>query len=293
MYKDRYNYQIPESYEEHSSRDKLCGTGPHYDTYFQRGTKERSANDEDRTIYELFFKKAATKNARARTGAGARARAGTHPFAPKGNIVEMGAFNGVQEANSRFFETCLGWNTLLVEGNPSMFRDLVRNRPHAHRFNFAPSCSEEDERTNKTVSFDGVRRTNAGLRLPDGSVTTAYANDPKPTVEVPCGSLTKVLIDVFPGGHVSFFSLDVEGSEPSVLEHIDLEKVFVEIFIVENLNHFCQKVCKSRDKFRQILTERYGYVLFDNVVGKSDLFVHPLSEHLKKITYSEITTGTL
>eukprot|EP00536_Pseudo-nitzschia_multiseries_P018779 jgi/Psemu1/230259/e_gw1.3105.3.1 len=290
MYKDRYNYQVPESYEEHSSRDVLCGTGPDYDTYFRRTLKERSANNEDRTIYELFFKKKATEEAEANAAAETEtqsppplaAAAPPHTI-KKGNIVELGAFNGVNEANSRFFETCLGWNSLLVEGNQRVFKDLVPNRPHAHRFNFAPSCSEEDELRNKTVTFDNVIFTNGGLH--DGSVVTAYHDKTTtPTAEVPCGSLTKVLLDVFPGGHVDFFSLDVEGAEPLVLEHIDLDKVFVEIFMVENRNHFCQQVCESRDKFRKILTEQYGYILFKNAVKKSDLFLHPLSEHLQKMT---------
>eukprot|EP00536_Pseudo-nitzschia_multiseries_P002369 jgi/Psemu1/183353/e_gw1.31.44.1 len=303
MYKDRYNYQVPESYEEHSSRDELCGTGPDYDTYFQRGGKERSVNDEDRTIYELFFKKKAAAAAAAANAAETDTETDTEtePQSPpphaaavapappssttikKGNIVELGAFNGVQAANSRFFETCLGWNSLLVEGNQRVFKDLVRNRPHAHRFNFAPSCSEQDELRNKTVTFDNVIFANGGLH--DGSVVTAYHDKTTtPTADVPCGSLTKVLLDVFPGGHVDFFSLDVEGAEPLVLEHIDLDKVFVEIFMVENRNAFCQQVCESRDTFRKILTEQYGYILFKNAVKKSDLFLHPLSEHLQKMT---------
>mmetsp|Transcript_23542 Transcript_23542/g.55415 ORF Transcript_23542/g.55415 Transcript_23542/m.55415 type:complete len:346 (-) Transcript_23542:147-1184(-) len=263
MYKERYNYQLPEPYEEHASRDELCGTGPDYEQFFRMKNDARSANNEDRTIYERFFKK------------------GLNKTTVKGNIVEMGAFNGVRESNSRLFETCLGWNTLLVEGNPRMFESLVPNRPHAHRFNFAPSCSEEDERNNKTVPFDYVVFTNGGLH--DGSVKTAYleSNETK-VVDVPCGSLTKVLLDVFPGGHVSFFSLDVEGAEPYVLENIDLNRVFVEMFIVENRNVFCGKECESRDKFRKILTD-HGYILFDKMVIKSDLFIHPLSEHLEKL----------
>eukprot|EP00536_Pseudo-nitzschia_multiseries_P016669 jgi/Psemu1/47222/gm1.47222_g len=94
MYKDRYNYQIPDSYEEHSSRDELCGTGPDFDTYFKRSLKERSANNEDRTIYELFFKKKATE-----AEANAAETHQSPPHGSKGNIVELGAFNGINEAN--------------------------------------------------------------------------------------------------------------------------------------------------------------------------------------------------
>ena len=62
---------------------------------------------------------------------------------------------------------------------------------------------------NKTIKFDNYPMTNAFVV--DGSVTTSYSGK-NWTIDVPCGRFTKVLLDVFPNGNVSFFSLDVEGS---------------------------------------------------------------------------------
>lgn len=264
LYKERYKYEPPIPYSNHGERDEICGVGPNYNKYFHRERiEERSANDEDKTIYELLFKSG-----------------NNNITATRGSIVELGAFNGIRESNSRFFDTCLGWNTLLIEGNPSRWYELVENRPHSHRLSFAPSCSEEDELLNKTVQFYNVAWTNAGLA--DGSVKTAFTNHSK-VVDVPCGSLTKVLEDIFPGGHVSFFSLDVEGAEPLVLRNINFDKVFIEVFIVENQNNFCNSECKSRDEFREIMKDN-GYMIFPSVVTKSDLFIHPLSRHLETMT---------
>ena len=53
--------------------------------------------------------------------------------AVKGNYIELGAFDGEAESNTRLFDLCLGWKGLLIEGNPSSFKKLVRNRPGAHR----------------------------------------------------------------------------------------------------------------------------------------------------------------
>lgn len=280
FYKDRYKYTPPTPYIQHTKRDELCGNYPDFDTYFHMPTvgvrkdPQRSANDEDKTIYNLFF-----KNPNPTID-----QTSSSPAPEIGNVVEMGAFNGIQESNSRFFETCLGWNTLLVEGNPLLWEQVLENRPHAHKFSFAPSCSEEEEMANKTVQFDRYPMTNAGVH--QGNVTTAYTYR-QWFVDVPCGSLTKVLLDIFPNGHVTFFSLDVEGAEPLVVGNIDFDKVFIEIMMIENRNKFCPNdSCESRKQFRKIMLDA-GYVLFYNnrvpIVEKSDLFIHPLSEHLKTI----------
>ena len=101
-------------------------------------------------------------------------------------------------------------------------------------------------------------------------------------MEVPCGSLTNVLIDIFPQGHVTLFSLDVEGSEPLVLKQLDFEKVYIEVMIIENRNNFCNQNCRSRDEFRKIM-DRAGYKRFVGVVTKSDLYIHPCSEYLTRM----------
>ena len=72
----------------------------------------------------------------------------------KGFYVELGAFDGHEESNTRFFDECLHWDGLLIEGNPEIYRKLERNRPHAHRFFGAPSCPA----LGGSVSFWNARR---------------------------------------------------------------------------------------------------------------------------------------
>ncbi|GFH52558.1 hypothetical protein CTEN210_09034 [Chaetoceros tenuissimus] len=268
-YKSRYNYQAPESYPNQRQRGETCGEYPSYTSYFNlTGTKERSANNEDLTLYRTLF---------------------LNEDGPpiRGSMLEIGAFNGITESNSRFFDTCLGWDTLLIEGNPNVFKDLVGNRPQAHRFNFAPTCTLEEEAQNKTIQFDNTIFTNAGLA--DGSVETAYTkNRVKEPVIVPCGHLTNVLLDVFPQGHITLFSLDVEGSEPLVLNQIDFDQVFIELFMIENFNGFCKlgQECESRNQFRKIMQDN-GYERFSNNIQKSDLFIHPKSSYLQRVQKHE------
>lgn len=109
-YKERYRYQPPLSYTNYTERDLLCGAAPQYYKFFNLTKNQgRSANDEDLAIYNLFFRDQRQQQL---------------------SVVEMGAFTGLSESNSRFFELCLGWNTLLVEGMPATFDKLVQNRPH-------------------------------------------------------------------------------------------------------------------------------------------------------------------
>ena len=259
MYQERYNYHSPEPFVNHEDVGAFCGESPAFDTFFKKGMELRSANDEDLTIYNLFFKEMGNT--------------------PKGSVVEIGAFNGHQESNSHFFNKCLGWETLLIEGNSHVYNNLLENRPNAHRFHLVPTCTKEEEMANKTIAFYATPWTNAGLG--DGSVETAFNEDKEwIPVNVPCGTFTQILLDTFPNGHVTFFSLDVEGSEPAVVGNIDFDKVFIEVMMIEHFNNFCEEKCKSRDEFRRIMEEA-GYVRFSNLVFKSDLFVHPLSKYLQ------------
>lgn len=115
-YKSRYNYKPPESYKSNKARGEICGDHPSYKPYFNLpGLDQRSANNEDWTLFHNLF------NA---TGEDNDSYAQT-----RGSMVELGAFNGLRESNSRFFDLCLGWDTLLIEGNPRVFETLITNRP--------------------------------------------------------------------------------------------------------------------------------------------------------------------
>lgn len=86
---------------------------------------------------------------------------------------------------------------------------MVENRPTAHRYSFAASCSLEEEAANVTVGFWSSVFTNA---VQDNTVNRqAYADKSvgPQKVQVPCGSLTPVLLDAFPNRRVQFLSVDV------------------------------------------------------------------------------------
>lgn len=258
---DLYQYHSPQIRTK-PVPEVFCGTAPNFKEYFgMQSIKTRSRNDEDRDIYRLFFTT-------------------FQEIGQNGVYIEMGAFDGITEANTRLFDMCLGWTGLLIEANPSMYPKLLVNRPNAHRMSYAPSCSIEDEANNKTLPFHPYPWTNAGLL----GKAKAYAD--KTVVDVPCGSLTPVIKDIL-GGHVDFFSLDVEGAEALVVENIAFDEIVVELMIVENSNAFCMEHCESRDRVRKRM-KQVGYVRHSDVILKSDLYVHPDSKFKLPKVYKKV-----
>lgn len=251
----RYKYTAP-SYRKETDNESssICGEGPVFKEYFQQDQYNRSANNEDQIIFNFFF---------------------NHSNPPsKGSYIELGAFNGIQEANTRFFDICLGWEGLLIEGNPTTFGNLLTNRPNTHRMNFAPSCLRKGERAKFSAPASpnsGELKYRVGARVQRKNI-------------VPCGPLGPVIEDIFAGGgHVNFFSLDVEGAELEVLNTIDFKKVQIDVMMIEIENRLCKarKFCEKRDKVRKKM-QAEGYTMYKEVIMKSDIYVHPKSPYLMK-----------
>ena len=45
-----------------------------------------------------------------------------------GTFVEFGARNGVEHSNTLYFERALGWRGILIEADPTQYRNLERPR---------------------------------------------------------------------------------------------------------------------------------------------------------------------
>jgi len=240
FYKQHYGYKPP---SPRSTKHENCTQHVSGDwEWFGLNAKERSRGNEDRTIYEWFFK----------------------DLKEKGTYLELGAFNGVSESNSRFFDECLEWEGLLIEANPKLKKSILQTRPHPHKLFFAASCVKED--ANETIRF--VQGSSNGH-----VARSAKAKQDRRAVDVACGPLSPVIETLF-NGHINFFSLDVEGAEAQVLQTVDWNKVRVDVMISESINNHCGYTCTHRSKVRQIMKEA-GYLLFVNGVYRSDLFLHP------------------
>eukprot|EP00533_Pseudo-nitzschia_delicatissima_P010542 CAMPEP_0116090156 /NCGR_PEP_ID=MMETSP0327-20121206/6804_1 /TAXON_ID=44447 /ORGANISM="Pseudo-nitzschia delicatissima, Strain B596" /LENGTH=317 /DNA_ID=CAMNT_0003581387 /DNA_START=253 /DNA_END=1206 /DNA_ORIENTATION=+ len=259
-YYQTYRYVGPASRYDHVKvpADE-CGDYPNFAAFWKLDKHHRSRLNEDKFIYGKFFQNLASGF--------------------KGTYLELGAYNGVQESNSRFFDICLGWEGLLIEGNPENYQQTLANRQYAHRMSLAPSCSAEYESINKTIPFYRYPITNVGL------VGYAESYEGKPTVDVPCAPLQPILEDIFVDHltenlpTVDFFSLDVEGAEALVLETIDFQAVRINLLMIEIENNHCaDDDCPVRKQVRAKM-ESEGYKRYEREIPHSDLYVHPKSPY--------------
>jgi FkbM family methyltransferase len=271
--REKYQYHAPEERTLdaiEAQAAEFCGTmEDDFSSYWKMDLKERSRSDEDKRIYHLFFRHLNRKD--------------MQDF----HYVELGAFDGIQESNTRFFDVCLGWDGLLIEPNPKVYPRLVTNRPNAHRMSYAASCSAEEEADNKTVRFWASVFTNAAEDVSPNREAYAKSNL---AVDVLCGSLSPVLLDLFPSKRIHFFSLDTEGVEYSILSNVNFDEIFIDVLISENWNNFCQQECEGREKVRAFMKSK-GFLLYPNTIQNSDLYVNPQSEFAKLVPADEVQSA--
>lgn len=259
---ERYQYRpaaYPHSTTDQQVASELCGSYPNFERWYKLGPDQRSDHDEDRIIFERFFKLLVTEDA--------------SPFV----YVEVGAFDGLAGSNSRFFDVCLGWEGLVVEANPMIYPKLNINRLNSHRMNFAASCNDTDDSSTNTVPFAKVKWPNAAQLV---GVDTPYQKQPHVRLaDVPCGSLTPVLTNLFHGKPITFFSLDVSGAEHLVVQNLDFSTVQVDILIVQYYQEYCKENCESR-RVTQAVMHQWGYHRIPGVLKRYDVYVLPESQFM-------------
>ncbi len=150
-----------------------------------------------------------------------------------GTVAEVGAFDGVHLSNSFAFEQ-LGWKSVCIEPNPTIFKYLEMNRPTAININNAVVGDENILEIDFYAEEIGVlsgcnydaddvkkRYENRGLEYKEPDKIKVSAT----TLTSLFGKLNIETIDVL--------SIDVEGFELEVLKGLDLKCFNVKLFIIE------------------------------------------------------------
>lgn len=152
-----------------------------------------------------------------------------------GVMVEAGAFDGLLECNSKFFEDDLGWTCYNVEPLPHVFERLQRNRPRSH--NIRCALSDVDGEATITVynhAHFGLYNTNGSL----GHVPThrallrTWTGGPPVQYRVPTRTFAS-LVREHDIARVDCLVLDVEGHELEVLEGMRESPVLPRVMMVE------------------------------------------------------------
>ena len=174
------------------------------------------------------------------------------PFMPQSRntppvFVELGGFDGWDQTNTHFLESCLGWKGIMLEGNPENFKMLQKNRPNTVTISSA-ICNETT-----SVTFAGQG---------------AVAHVGESGVVVPCAPLQS-FFDMLGVQHISFFSLDVQGYELQVLTSIDWGKVAIAALVVEELRLGRHPETPEKNKAVRKLLQDAGYDLLGVSCWKS------------------------
>jgi FkbM family methyltransferase len=173
-----------------------------------------------------------------------------------GYFVEAGANDGYEQSNTFHLERQRGWRGLLVEPVPTLYREVLVERPTATVRNCALVPFGHPDREVE-LRYGGLMTVVSGTHgSPDADsefVKPAFALglEDEYTFRVPARPLSEVL-DEAGAPEVDFMSLDVEGYEPQVLRGLDLERHAPRFLLVE-----MHDIDEGRREIESILGDRY------------------------------------
>ena len=143
-----------------------------------------------------------------------------------GFFVEMGALDGTGGSNTFMFEAALDWRGMLLEANPSSCAKLFENKHRSRSTRLCTAaCAEGTPGGALRFEFTTDPFTSAAVDVMDPAWRkhwhSAANGRPVTGIElVPCAPLAR-LLRTAGVKEIDFFSLDVEGSELTVLRTMD------------------------------------------------------------------------
>lgn len=183
-----------------------------------------------------------------------------------GFYVEAGAYDGIDQSNTKLFEDKLNWTGLLVEPIPSYYDRCKKNRPNNIVENFALSNKSEMveifDAGLMTIVSDSITHNGRGLEHANAYVEKHAKNHKIKKLAVKSIKLQE-LFDRHEITTVDLLSLDVEGYEYKTLCGIDFSKTKIDYILLE-----CN-VKNSLDLIKKLL---YNYELVDKLSKHDHLF---------------------
>ena len=187
-----------------------------------------------------------------------------------GISIECGAFDGVMESATYFFEESMGWSAINIEASPPIYNMLDSNRKKSININKGLSNKKGN------LIFNHAIHPQHGVKFGNGSFNHKESHIDILKMEnctfesyevetIPYRDLIDVIMDQnFNGRTVDLFVLDVEGFEVEVLDGMVGSKYFPNIFCIEYPH-------VGLDKLQEILVD-LGY-RFDTINETNAYFI--------------------
>jgi FkbM family methyltransferase len=151
-------------------------------------------------------------------------------------FIDIGAYDGIEGSNTKFFEEYLGWDGICFEPNPKLFERLQNNRKcqcvcgaawdnnEQQTFRMIEGYSEMLSGIVSELAPEHINRIEQECKIHNGK----YVDVPVDCYDINSFLLTNEITNI------TYFSLDTEGSEFRVLKALDLNAIHIKIFSVEN-----------------------------------------------------------
>jgi FkbM family methyltransferase len=187
-----------------------------------------------------------------------------------GISIECGAFDGVMESATYFFEESMGWSAINIEASPPIYNMLDSNRKKSININKGRSNKKGN------LIFNHAIHPQHGVKFGNGSFNHKESHIDILKMEnctfesyevetIPYRDLIDVIMDQnFNGRTVDLFVLDVEGFEVEVLDGMVGSKYLPNIFCIEYPH-------VGLDKLQEILVD-LGY-RFDTINETNAYFI--------------------
>jgi FkbM family methyltransferase len=174
-----------------------------------------------------------------------------------GISIEAGAFDGITENCTKFFEENYNWKTINIEPLPNIFNILETNRPISINLNIALSNNDQNS------IFRNYKHPKLGYNWGNGSLN--HTNIHKKELEDFCGvnnyvdmivkcKTYKQIINELNIEKIDLFILDVEGNEFNVIDGMIGCDVLPDIFVIEhghsNTNIISDKLSVLNKKYK-------------------------------------------
>jgi FkbM family methyltransferase len=186
-----------------------------------------------------------------------------------GTYVEIGANDGIQQSNTKYFESFRGWSGILIEPYGDNFLKLKRNRS---RRNYFVNCACVDfsyigDEIN--LIYSDLMTTSIGLDTDLKSLETHILQSEKflkrgsvHTFHADARTMNSILLESPLPNLIDLLSLDVEGAELSVLKGIDHKLFRFRYILVE---------CREITRMKKFLKSQ-GYFLVTKLSAHDYLF---------------------
>jgi FkbM family methyltransferase len=180
-----------------------------------------------------------------------------------GSFLEMGAVNGVQLSNTKFFEDNMGFNQgVLIEADPEPFKTLQSNRPNCECFNYAVHSEKKEVEflTHKNPVLGCVNHEESKFHR--DTFHEHKRGEGKSFKKILPAERLDVILRKTKIKYIDFWSLDVEGSELQCFNSMDWS---IPVGLI------CVESTANTDAIHNIMVE-HGFTLIDQRGGDSFYF---------------------